>query len=363
MLPEKELIKKHLLPLLSLSGVSGREAPVIRYMRNALQPLADAVEIDPMGNIFAVKRGQAPGPRILITAHSDEIGLMVKSIEPSGFIRFEKVGGVGDHLLPGRMVKVGEHLGVIGVKAGHLATEKERTEVKKHTELYIDVGAKSKEEVESMGIRPGTPVTFVSGPHFLSNSDLIVSKALDDRAGCAVLIALLESLQNANFNGELHCVVTVQEEVGLRGATVSAFRVDPDLALALDTIPSGDTPDVSFTKELPVAIGKGPVFQISSRSMYADTTVMYLLERAAREAGVPYQTILFTGGNTDAAAMHLSRSGIPSGAVTIPRRYSHSPVELMDLNDAAGALRVLIQLVLTMPQKIEWKLPGELWHG
>lgn len=359
----KESIKKHLIPLLNLSGIPGREAQVIRYMRDALAPLVDEVRVDPMGNVFSVKRGSRKGPKTMIAAHSDEIGLIIKSIENNGFLRFDKEGGVGDNWLPARLVNVGGHMGVVGVKAGHFSTEVERTQVKKHSELYIDLGAKSKEEVLAMGVRPGTWATFVSPPAFLSD-DLIVSKALDDRAGCAIMLALLESLKGQDFAGELHCVVTVQEEIGLRGATVAAFEVNPDIAVALDTVPSGDTPDVNFTKELPVGIGAGPLLQIASggtggKGLIADTTVLSMLESAAKGASVPYQYTTFTGGNTDATAMHLQRSGIPSGAVTIPRRYSHSPVELMDLRDAVSAHDLLKQLIITMPEKIEWKLPGE----
>lgn len=358
----RDLYKKHLLPLLTLSGVSGREAPVVRYMVQALRPLVDDIRVDPMGNVFAAKRGR-PGPKIMIAAHSDEIGLIVKSVEKNGFIRFEKLGGVGDNLLPGRMVSLAGHPGIVGAKAGHLSSEKERSEVKKHTELYIDVGAKSREEVIAMGIKTGTPASFVSPPTFMTE-DLLVSKALDDRLGCAIMIALLESLNGREFNGELHCVVTVQEEIGLRGATVAAFEVNPDMAIALDTVPSGDTPEINFSKELPVAIGQGPVLQVTSggtggRGLIADTTVFSLLEKAAEDAGVPYQPATFTGGNTDATAMHLSRSGIPSGALTIPRRYSHSPVELVDLRDADAALEILVEFALKMPEKIDWKLPGE----
>lgn len=359
----KQRIKEHLLPLLDLSGVSGREGPVARYMMEKLKPLVDQVLADPMGNVFAVKKGSLPGPKVLIAAHSDEIGLLVKSIEPSGFLRFEKIGGVQDCLLPGRVVNVKGLVGIVGVKAGHLASEKERSEVKKASELYIDIGARSKEEAEKLGITPGTPVTFISEPRFLANPDLIVSRALDDRTGCAVLLALMESLKDAEFGGEVVVAVTVQEEVGLRGAQVAAFRIRPDVAIALDTIPSGDTPDVNFAKELPVAIGKGPVLQVMSgggaRGMFADTTVIRMLQEAAKRKGIPYQLTTFTGGNTDASAMHLVAEGIPSCAVTIPRRYSHSPVELLDINDAAWALELLREFVCSLPEKIDWRLPGE----
>ncbi len=357
---QRELVRKHLLALLELPGVSGREAPVIRYMERELKPLADEVRIDPMGNVFALKRGKRPGPKLLITAHSDEIGLMVKSIEKDGFIRFIKVGGAQDNLLQARLVLVGERLGVVGAKAGHLATEKEKSEVKKPTELYIDIGVSSKEEAEALGIRVGTPITFISPPRFITEN-IIVSKALDDRIGCAISLALLEAVKDGDFNGELHIVITVQEEVGLRGARVAAYAVDPDIALALDTMPTGDTPDTSFTRDLTVAVGKGPAFQVTSggTALFADATVLDLLETAARRAGIQYQLVSFTGGNTDATAMQQVRGGIPSGAVAVPRRYSHSPVELMDLRDAAGALEVLKSLVTGMPEAIEWKLPGE----
>ncbi len=354
-------IKQHLIPLLELTGVSGREAPVIRYMQDALSPLSDELSTDPMGNVFAVKRGNRKGPKLLISAHSDEIGLLVRCIEPSGFIRFIKVGGTQDSLLPARLVNVAGNIGVIGVKAGHLASEKERNEVKKPSDLYIDVGAKSKEEAEAMGIGVGSPITFVSEPRFM-RGNLMVSRALDDRIGCAVLVTLMEALEDGDFPGELHAVVTVQEEVGLRGARVASFRVNPDLAVALDTIPSGDTPDVSFCREHPVAIGQGPAIQVTSggaSGLFADTTVLSLLKDAAEISGVPYQPVAFTGGNTDATAMHQVRAGIPSGAVTIPRRYSHSPVEILDLNDAVGALRLLESLVRHMPESIQWRLPGE----
>ena len=357
---QRELVEKHLLALLELSGVSGREAPVVRYMETQLRPLVDELRIDPMGNVFAVKKGKRKGPRLLLTAHSDEIGLMVKSVEKDGFIRFIKAGGVQDNLLQARLVQVAGRMGIVGAKAGHLASEKERSEVKKASELYIDIGAKSKEEVEALGIKVGTPISFISPPRFITE-DLVVSKALDDRIGCALTIALLESLKDGDFNGQLHAVITVQEEVGLRGARVAAFACNPDLAIALDTIPSGDTPDTSLTRDLNVSLGKGPVLQVTSggTALFADSTVLTLLEDAAKVAGVPYQPVIFTGGNTDATAMQQVRSGIPAGAVTIPRRYSHSPVELMNMEDAMGALRLLETLVFRMPETIRWRFPGE----
>lgn len=342
-------LKELLTQLTAIPGVSGFEAPVARYMAGKLRDHADEVVADAMGNVYATKRGSRPGPTLMIAAHSDEIGLIVRNIEPSGFIRFDKVGGMIDPLLPGRMVTVRGHLGVVGVKAGHLQTPKERSEVKPHTDLYIDVGADDAAGVAALGIRIGDPIEQRSDLTFFAGGDRFAGKAVDDRLGCAVLVALFESLAGVDLAGTLVGVVTVQEEVGLRGATTAAFRVNPDLAIALDTMPCGDTPDVSFAKELAVGIGRGPVFQVTSggaggKGIIVNPRVRRLLEETATAAGAEYQVTTFPGGNTDAAAIHLVREGIPTGVITLARRYSHSPVEMGDIRDAIGAWQILREL-------------------
>jgi endoglucanase len=353
-------LKELLVQLTAIPGVSGFEAPVARFMADRLRGVADELTVDTMGNLFAVRHGGRPGPKVMIVAHSDEIGLIVKNIEKSGFIRFDKIGGMLDPLLIGRMVTIRGHLGIIGVKAGHLQTPKERTEVKPYTELFIDVGEESSEGVARLGIRVGDPVEQRSELTFFADSNRFAGKAVDDRLGCAVLAALFESLAGQEFSGTLVGAVTVQEEVGLRGAKVAAYRVNPDLGIALDTMPCGDTPDVNFARELPVGIGRGPVFQVMSggtggNGILVNPGVRRLLEETAQAAGVEYQVTTFTGGNTDASSMHLVRQGIPSGVITLPRRYSHSPVEMGDIRDATGAWRILRGLVLSSE-----KIPGYL---
>jgi len=344
-------LKELLAQLTALPGVSGFEEPVAGYLVPRLRGCADEVTVDAMGNVYALRRGAKPGPTIMIAAHSDEIGLIVKAIEPSGFIRFDKVGGMIDPLLPGRMVTVRGYLGIIGVKAGHLQSAQERSAVRPYTELYLDVGADSAEAVRVLGIRVGDPIEQKSDLTFFAGGDRFAGKAVDDRLGCAVLLALFESLHGVELTGTLVGAVTVQEEVGLRGATVAAFRVNPDLAIALDTMPCGDTPDVSFARELPVGIGRGPVFQVMSggggKGIIVNPRVRRLLEGAAEQAEVTYQTTTFAGGNTDAAAMHLVREGVPCGVIALARRYAHSPVEVGDINDAVGAWKILRQLSLS----------------
>lgn len=344
-------LKELLCRLTAIPGVAGFEDRVAAYMAESLRDCADEVTSDPMGNVFAVRRGCRPGPKVMVASHADEIGLVVKSIDERGFLRFEKLGGLPDPILPGRMVTVGGHLGVIGTKPGHLQSEEDRSRVRPHSELFIDVGEDSAAGVATLGIRVGDPVAQRSELSFFANSDRFAGKAVDDRLGCAVLLALFESLTGVKIAGTLIGAVTVQEEVGLRGATVAAYRVRPDLAIALDTMPCGDTPDVSFARDLPVGIGRGPAFQVVSggaggRGLIVNPNVRRLLEDLAAEAGAGYQVTTFVKGNTDATAMHLAHEGIPSGVIALPRRYAHSPVEMGDLRDAVGAWKILRQLAL-----------------
>ncbi len=344
----KEDLRALIKELAAIDGISGQEQKVVRALLPYLRPLADEVSVDCFGNIIAVKKGGRPGPAVMVTAHTDEIGAAVKSIDQNGWIRFEKIGGTGDALLLGRQVSVNGHFGVVGVKAGHFMTPKEKTEVKPHSDLYIDVGCNSSEEVAKLGIKPGDQICQWPYYNEFTNTDLICSKALDDRAGCAVLIQLLRELQGQTFAGTLYAVFTVQEEVGLRGAQVASGNIKPDFAIALDTVPSGDTPDVNFVKELPVAIGKGPLVQLMSRSFLLNPIMKKVMTEVCDRSGEPYQLALFPGGNTDAAAMHLEGGGILSAALTIPRRYSHSPVEVLDLNDCIASLNIIKRFVEDM---------------
>jgi len=245
----------------------------------------------------------------------------------------------------GRKVRINGHLGVIGVKAGHLQSPEERTKVVSANNLYIDMGVDSDQEIADMGIRIGDAIVYDSMLESMTNTDRVVGKAIDDRIGCAVLVKLFERLQGVELQGDLYAVITVQEEVGLRGATVATFKLNPDYAIALDTIPSGDTPDINTLKELPIRIGQGPVFPLlaggGARGNIMHRGFKNFLIDTAEKHGIPYQLATFSGGTTDISSIHLSREGIVSGAITMPRRYSHSPVELLDLNDAVNVLALL----------------------
>lgn len=341
----EDRLKDELMQLTSelcrISGAPGFEQDVVTWLIEHYEPYADQIHVDTMGNLYAVREGDPAGPTLMISAHSDEIGGVVRAVERGGFLRFSKLGGVLDALLVGRMVMVGGHFGVVGVKAGHAQTEEERAQVLECRELYIDVGARSQAEVEEMGIGIGTPITYVSDVHRFTNQDRFCGKGLDNRLGCIVLLALLRSLRGAELAGDLHVVVTVQEEVGLRGAQVAAYRVNPTCAIVVDTTPCGDTPDMREDKGLSIGIGEGPALRLVSRGDVMHHGMKRLMTETAEAHGIPYQLLVDDGATTDASAIHLQREGIPTGIVTIPRRYSHSPVEVADVNDVLNTLRLL----------------------
>lgn len=335
--------------LTALHAPPGFEQPVVRHLRAAFAPLADEVQVDHFGNLYAIKHGANPHPRLMISAHSDEIGGIVKSIMPDGFLVIDRLGGVLDALIIGRKLWVNGHLGVVGAKSGHLQSADERGRVQPLDTLYVDVGAASADEVAQMGIRVGDPWVWLSELEPMTNPDRLVGKAIDNRVSCAVLLQLFRELQGVTPDGTLVALVAVQEEVGLRGARVAAQRAAPDYAVVVDTFMSGDTPDVRYHREMPTRIGAGPVNLLANTGHLAHRGVVRLLEEAAKRAGVSLQPATVIGkANTDAAAIHLAREGIPTAGLGICRRYSHSPVELLDINDAVGTVQVLVQLCHTM---------------
>ncbi|MGE5673180.1 MAG: M42 family metallopeptidase [Mycobacterium leprae] len=347
-----EQLLRRLRELTAIDAVSGDERPLVRYLADQLTAAGVAIAGDASGNLYAVRRGKAPGPTLLVAAHMDEIGLMVKSVDRNGFIRFEKVGGMIDSLLPARVVRVNGVTGVIGVKAGHYQTEQERNQVKRHTEMYIDIGCDSAEAVAKLGIRIGDPITIVSPlVEMGGNPHLVAGKAVDNRLGCAVLLELVLSGAVPEA-GTLVAAFTVQEEVGLKGAEVAAHRWHPELALALDTMPSGDTPDMNYEKDLNVSIGAGPAIQVmggpGGRGNLLHPVVREFLRETAAESQIPVQFCTFTGGNNDSSTMAWAAEGCAAGSITLPRRYSHSPVEVADLRDAVAAQRLLEAVLARM---------------
>ncbi len=339
----KSMLARRIRELAAIDGVAGFEQKVVDYMAEAFRSLGLPTDVDRFGNLIATKKGARGGPSVMVAAHSDEIGAMVKSVDQRGFLRFAKVGGTQDPLLLGRMVRVNGVFGVIGVKAGHL--QKGGYEHPSSQDMYVDVGARNPAEVEALGIHIGDPIAYISEVHPFSNPDLLCGKAIDNRVSCALLLHLFEELQGVELPGTVYGVVNSQEEVGWRGAQLAGKKLNPDAAIVVDTVPAGDTPDTDLQKELNISIGAGPVIALMSGGFpngYIMTPAMKeLMLRIAREEGIPHQPALFPGSGSDAIMLHMVGEGIPTGIVNIPRRYAHSPVEVMDLNDAVNGLKLL----------------------
>lgn len=338
--------------LTSLAGPCGYEHSVSYFLKEYLESQVDEVKIDPIGNVIARKKGDKPGPTILLTAHIDEIGFIVKKIEANGLLRFEKLGGNDDRILLAQPVRVmgadGEIPGVIGTISAHYAKFDDAAKVKKHSQLYIDIGASSKEEVLEMGVDVGTPVTWgtefqLFGP---KSSPRIRSKSLDDRAGCAVLIQTLKELQEESFAGELMFLFAVQEEVGLRGAKTAAEHLQADAAIAVDTTAVSDTPEETMDQSL--ALGAGTGIKVMDFSLIVHKTMKELLVKLAKDHHIPYQLEVFTGIGTDGGAVNYANKGIPTGVLSIPSRYAHSPVEVVDVNDLEATKNLVKAFILNL---------------
>ncbi|MFW6115970.1 MAG: M42 family metallopeptidase [Chloroflexota bacterium] len=318
-------------------GVSGNEDDVRSIILDAVRDHVDEVEIDALGNVLAVKHGTAEDPmRVMLAAHMDEIGLMVVGHDDDGFLKVRAVGGIDPRLLPGILFVLGPDRipAVIGVKPIHLLKSGEGDKVSKIEDLALDIGAKTKDEAQKLAPL-GTYATFAT--RFRELGPIVVGKAFDDRAGCAVLVELLHG---EPFTFDLHAAFTVQEEVGLRGARVAAFAVDPDCAFALEGTIADEIPkdkDVSPTTRL----GKGPAITVMDRSFIADRRLVRLLTNTADEHGIPYQIKQPGLGGTDAGAIHLTRAGVPSATVAVPSRYIHSPAALLNLDDFDNTVRLM----------------------
>jgi len=327
----KELLKT----LVEIPAPSGYESQVRNQIREWIEPLVDELRVDPLGNLVAVRK-QTDAPRLMLVAHMDEIGLMVTHVDQQGFARFVALGGVMPiHCVGGRVRFLNGVQGVIGVEKNPTSSEIPPLE-----RMFIDVGASSAEDCP---IRIGDVAVFDRS--FVDLGKRVVSKAMDDRVGVAVLIEALRRIEKSVF--EIYFVFSVQEEVGVRGATVAAFGVEPDLGLAIDVTATGDTPK---GHRMEVRLGKGPAIKIRDAGMLADPRLIQWMVQTAEKARIPYQREILEFGGTDARAIQLSRGGVPAGVLSIPCRYVHAPSEMVDMEDVENAVKLLINLLQTAPR-------------
>lgn len=328
-------------------GVSGDERAVREIVLRAIEDHVDDVRIDTLGNVLAIKkaRGQAK-LRVMIDAHMDEIGLMIVGANDDGTLQFRPVGSIDDRILPGKVVLVGPDKipGVIGLPPIHLTHGD--TSVKKFDALTIDIGASSKDQVLGT-VQIGQTASF--NTKYRSLGARVSGKAFDDRAGCAILI---EILQQPRLPVDLLAAFTVQEEVGLRGAQVAAYTLNPDVAIAIDATPANDLPpsierDVSPNTRL----GHGPAIYITTRSAISDPRLIKHAIDVATRNKIPYQIRQPGGGGTDMGGIIPSRSGVPSLSVSVPTRYLHSPVAVMQLSDVRYTIDLVRATVARLTSK------------
>jgi len=326
------MMKSLIQELVETTSPSGYESNVREVIRSKITPYADEVSVDALGNLIAVKKGQnLGGKRIMLAAHMDEIGIIATHVDDSGFVRFTTLGGVSRHTCVGGRVRfLNGAQGVI-----YYETLENATSLPTFNQMYIDVGATSHADCP---VRIGDVASF--DRPFSAYGDRLVSKAMDDRIGVAVLIETLLKLKKTPH--QVYFVFSVQEEVGLRGATTAAFGLDPDIGIAVDVTRSGDTPK---GVKMDVSLGSGPAIKVRDSGMLSDPKVVDWMVNAAENAKIPYQLEVLEAGTTDARAIQLTRAGVPAGCISIPCRYVHAPSEMVDINDVQNAVELLLALI------------------
>ena len=327
-------MKKLLKQLTETFGPSGYEDEVRKLVRAEVKPLADEIKVDALGNLIVRKKPTKQTrdtKRIMIAAHMDEIGLMVSHVDENGFVRFSPIGGVfGKYVHGGRVRFLNGVHGVIGYDKFEKIHEAPSLD-----KVFIDVGATSKKDCP---VKVGDVAAF--DRPFIEVGNRIVAKSMDDRVGVLVAIETLRVLKSTQH--DVYFVFTTQKEVGVRGATTSAYGVDPDIGIALDVTPAADTPD---SAKMEMTLGKGPCIKIRDAGALSDPRVVQWMIRAAEKNKIPYQREVLLFGGTDARAMQGTRSGVPAGCISVATRYVHSPSEMVDYTDVQNSVKLLTALL------------------
>ncbi|MEM1518120.1 MAG: M42 family metallopeptidase [Nitrososphaerota archaeon] len=321
-------------------GPPGFEDGVVEILMKELGDAAEKHWRDGMGNLF-VKIKSGSGPRIMLVAHMDEVSMIVKHVDEDGFLYIAPLGWLDTRVLLGQRVVVhGKRLveGCIGAKPPHITTQEEQKVVPSFKELYVDVGASSREEAASLGIEKGTYVTFPSYFSFLAGTR-VMGKSFDDRAGCAAVVAISRLIYELGAGCELYAVFTVQEELGLRGAATIVGQIDPHLALVFECTVAADIPGNPPSEHV-TRVGRGAAIRVMDSSMLTRRDIINYLAGLADAHGVPYQLQVMTGSITDAGRIHMMGRGVPTGVISTPCRNLHTPNLLLDLRDLECVVRL-----------------------
>ena len=335
--------------LTDANGIAGNERAPREVMKKYIAPYADSVETDNLGSVIAKKVGDENGPKIMVAGHLDEVGFMITQIDDKGFIKFQTVGGWWSQVMLAQRVTIttrkgDEIIGVIGSKPPHILPADVRNKVVDIKDMFIDVGAASKEEVLEWGVRPGDMVTPYFEFNVMKNDKYLLAKAWDNRIGCAIAIDVMKALQNEKHPNILYSVGNVQEEVGLRGAKTATHKIQPDIGFAVDVGVAGDTPGVT-AKESTSKMGAGPQIVVYDASMVSHRGLREFVLDVADEHNIPYQFEAMAGGGTDAGSIHVTANGIPALSIGIATRYIHSHAGILHRDDYENAVKLVVEVI------------------
>jgi endoglucanase len=335
----KELTEAH--------GIPGYESPIREIIKRHLNQFGTLSQ-DKIGSVICQKDGTSKNPRVMVAGHMDEIGFMVKHITQEGFIKFLPLGGWFDQVLLGQRVIIqarkGEVVGVIGAKPPHMLSSEDRNKVVEKKDMYIDVGATSKSEVDDAGVHLGDPIIPLAGFTMMANGKTYLSKAFDDRVGLAMIVSALNELQSLEHPNTIFSVATVQEEIGVRGAATSVHAVDPDVAIILEVDIAGDVPGIK-AEESSIKLGKGPTILIYDARMIPNLKLRDFAIDTAAELEIEVQLSSILGGATDGAAIHLHKTGVPTVVLGVPARHIHSHSSMIHRDDYDQAVKLLVALL------------------
>ncbi len=329
-------------------GAPGREAVARDVMRKYITPYADDISYDNLGSLVATKMGTSSGPRIVIAGHLDEVAFMVTQITDDGFIKFQTLGGWWAQVMLAQRVQIqtrnGFVEGVIGSVPPHLMTAESRKKMVEIKDMFIDVGAFSKSQVEEFGIRPGDPIIPICPFTVLKNEKMLMAKALDNRLGCAVVIEALKQLKDTAHDNTVFGVGTVMEEVGVRGAKTVGQMIKPDIAIAIDVGIAGDSPGIS-RNFVTSKMGAGPEISLYDARTLPHSGLLQLAIETAEAENIPHQFTTTPGGGTDAGPLHTTGNGVPAFTLSLPTRYIHSHAALMHYDDFENAVKLVVALI------------------
>ncbi|NLI57257.1 MAG: M42 family metallopeptidase [Clostridium sp.] len=324
--------------LTELNGVSGDEREVREFIKTNAKDYSDDIKVDSMGNLICVKKGNNAKHKLMISAHMDEVGFMVTGYGEGGVLKFATVGGIDSRILLGKRLIVGDKKleGIIGGKPIHLQSATERQNNVNMKNMYIDIGADSKEEAEKL-VSIGEYAAFYSNYSNLGKN-VIKAKALDDRVGCAILLDILREERYNNF--DLYACFTVQEEVGLRGAEVVSYDIDPDIALVIEGTTCSDVLDVEDYEQSTI-LGEGAALTIMDRGAYSNKKLVEFLYTNGKNNNIPVQYKTTTTGGNDAGKIQTAKGGVVVASISVPCRYIHSPVSLMSKSDFDSCFKLV----------------------